>query len=403
MPKIRLNHRTIPTLTAGDWLTDYWDDSLPGFGVRVSQSGRKTFVVRFNGAGSKRRVTLGTFPGLTLADARERARQLLASASRSEESPAPVVEPVVVEEPVPTFGELAEVYLERHAKLKKRTWRDDERNLKVDLLPAWKDRPAKDLGRRDVAELLDRIVERGAPILANRVKALISKIFNFGIGRGLVENNPSLGVAMPAKERQRDRVLSEEEVRSLWRVLDLEGLVMAATFKMRLLTAQRGDEVLRMRWDQIQDGWWTIPAEVAKNGLSHRVPLSPQAIDVLEQLRPATGRLPWVFASPKKAAAPITAIQKAAERIAKRAEVEFVPHDLRRTAASFMTSMGISRLVVSKILNHVESGITAVYDRHSYDTEKRQALESWGHRVEEILQNSPGSPRLVSRRDFETR
>ncbi len=394
MPKIRLNHRTIPTLTAGDWLTDYWDDILPGFGVRVSQSGRKTYVVRFNGGGSRKRVTLGTFPELSLADAREKARQLLASPRAEVAPPAPVQE-VVVEETGPTFGELADVYIERHAKVKKRTWRDDERNLKVDLLPAWEVRPASDIGRRDVAELLDRIVERGAPILANRVKALVSKIYNFGIGRGLVENNPAMGVAMPAKERQRDRVLSEDEIRALWRVLDGQGVVMAATFKMRLLTAQRGDEVLRMRWDQIQDGWWTIPAEVAKNGLSHRVPLSPQASALLELLRPITGHSPWVFASPKKSTAPITAIQKAAERISKRSEVDFVPHDLRRTAASFMTSMGISRLVVSKILNHVESGITAVYDRHSYDTEKRQALEVWGKRVDAILLTQAVPVRLV--------
>ena len=422
MPTIRLTHRTIAGLTAGDWLTDYWDELLPGFGVRVSKdNSRRSFVVRYSEPdGTKRRVTLGSFPELGLADARDKAREILATVQKAKpaeavqrsqsQAPRPECEPQVVTarapEPGPstpaprkrapkeelradgvlTFGELATIYIERHAKVKKRTWRDDERNLKVDLLPAWKDRPAESIRRRDVAELLDRIVERGAPILANRVKALTSKIFNVGIGRGLVENNPATGVAMPAKERQRDRVLSEDEIRAIWRTLDAEDLVMAASFKLRLLTAQRGDEVLRMKWADIADGWWTIPAEVAKNGLTHRVPLSPQAIALLDQLQPLTGRSPWVFASPRKESAPITAIQKAAERIARGAGADFVPHDLRRTAASFMTSMGISRLVVSKILNHVESGITAVYDRHSYDAEKRQALETWGRRVEEILQ-----------------
>lgn len=422
MPTIRLTHRNIAGLTAGDWLTDYWDELLPGFGVRVSKdNSRHSFVVRYSEPdGTKRRVTLGVFPELGLADARDKAREILATSQKAKpaepsgqvqpptpklksdqhraaprpastpptkptsrkrgqsQAPAPV-------EAVLTFGNLAEIYLERHAKVNKRTWRDDERNLKVDLLPAWKDRPAESIRRRDVAELLDRIVERGAPILANRVKALTSKIFNVGIGRGLVENNPATGVAMPAKERQRDRVLSEDEIRALWRVLDAEDLVMAASFKLRLLTAQRGDEVLKLRWADCADGWWTIPAEVAKNGLTHRVPLSPQATTLLNQLKPVTGTSTWVFASPRKSAAPITSIQKAAERIAKRAGVDFVPHDLRRTAASFMTSMGISRLVVSKILNHVESGITAVYDRHSYDAEKRLALENWGQRVQEIL------------------
>lgn len=423
MPTIRLTHRNIAGLTAGDWLTDYWDELLPGFGVRVSKdNSRHSFVVRYSEPdGTKRRVTLGVFPELGLADARDKAREILATSqkakpaepSRQVRRPTPKPEsdqhraaPLPASTPptkppnrkrgqsqapapgeaILTFGNLAEIYLERHAKVKKRTWRDDERNLKVDLLPAWKDRPAESIRRRDVAELLDRIVERGAPILANRVKALTSKIFNVGIGRGLVENNPATGVAMPAKERQRDRVLSEDEIRALWRVLDAEDLVMAASFKLRLLTAQRGDEVLKLRWADCADGWWTIPAEVAKNGLAHRVPLSPQVVNLLDRLKPITGTSPWVFASPRKPDSPISAIQKAAERIAKAAGVEFVPHDLRRTAASFMTSMGISRLVVSKILNHVESGITAVYDRHSYDAEKRQALEAWGRRVEGILQ-----------------
>ena len=124
---------------------------------------------------------------------------------------------------------------------------------------------------------------------------------------------------------------------------------------------------------------------MAKNSLSHRVPLAPQVQSLLDALRPVTGDSEWAFASPRRKGAHITAIQKAAERIAKRAEVDFVPHDLRRTAASFMTSMGTSRLVVSKILNHVESGITAVYDRHSYDAEKREALARWAGKLDAIL------------------
>lgn len=382
MARIRLTHRSIDTLTAGKWLTDYWDDRLPGFGVRVAQSGRKSFIVRYSAAdGRKRRLTLGAYPMLSLADARDKAREALAAVARGEDPQGKKK----AERQAPTFGELAKVYLERHAKVKKRRWREDERVLRVDLLPHWKRRKAKSIGRQDVSELLDGIVARGAPIMANRVKALISKIYNFGIGRGMVEHNPCLGVPMPAKARQRDRVLSEDEIRSLWGVLDHEDLVMAATFKMRLLTAQRGVEVLAMRWEHIDGDWWTIPAEVAKNGLTHRVPLAPQVQSLLDELRPVTGGSVWVFASPRRKGAHITAVQKAAERIAKRAEVDFVPHDLRRTAASFMTSMGISRLVVSKILNHVESGITAVYDRHSYDAEKRQALVRWAGKMDEIL------------------
>ncbi len=358
MPKAHLTHRAIDTFVAGRWMTDYWDEQLPGFGVRVSKSGRKTFIVRYKGAsGSKRRLNLGVYPVMSLAEARDQAREKLAAIAKGED---PQVEKVAEREAV-TFGELADIYIERHAKIKKRRWREDERILRVDLLPQWRSRKAKGIGRREVGEVLDAIVARGAPIMANRVKALISKIYNFGIGRGLVEHNPCLLVPMPARERPRERVLSEEEIRHLWQALNDEHPVMAATFRMRLLTAQRGVEVLKMRWQHLDGAWWTIPADIAKNGLTHRVPLAPQALTLLDELRPLTGTSPWVFASPRKPGRHIVAVQKAAERIAKRSEMDFVPHDLRRTVASCMTSMGISRLVVSKLLNHVESGVTKIY------------------------------------------
>ena len=146
-----------------------------------------------------------------------------------------------------------------------------------------------------------------------------------------------------------------------------------------------------MRWEDIDGEWWTIPGEVAKNGRSHRVPLSPPVLSLLEELRGIAGRSKWVFPSPRKKGKPITAVQKATERIAKRSGVAFTAHDLRRTAASHMTGMGISRLVVSRILNHVENGVTAIYDRHSYDGEKRDALERWWVRMAEILEACDGN------------
>lgn len=272
MPRIKLTHRDIATLEAGKWLTDFWGASLPGFGLRVHHSGRKTFFVRYSTEeGAKRRLTLGHYPTLSLVDARTQVIGYLALGEDPQAEKA-------AERSAETFGELATEYLERHGKVKKRRWREDERILKVDLLPAWRRKKAKNLARRDVSDLLDGIVERGAPIMANRVRALISKIYNFGVGRGIVEHNPCLGVPVPAKARQRDHVLTSEEIRSLWDALDQEHPVMAATIRMRLLTAQRGNEVLAMRWQHIDVEWWTIPAESAKNGLAHRVPLAPHSV-----------------------------------------------------------------------------------------------------------------------------
>jgi integrase len=201
------------------------------------------------------------------------------------------------------------------------------------------------------------------------------------------------------RERPRDRVLTEDEIRAVWSALDDEHQVMAALVRLRLLTAQRGGELQGARWEEVDliSGWWTIPADRSKNGLSHRVPLSPQALRIFKELhayRESTRRpnedgdlelSPWVFPSTRKTGPHVHHAQKAFERLVARSGVKFRGHDLRRTAASLMVGGGVPRLVVSKILNHVETGVTAVYDRHSYDPEKRAALDYWGNRLEEIL------------------
>jgi integrase len=184
--------------------------------------------------------------------------------------------------------------------------------------------------------------------------------------------------------------LSEDDLRKFWDALSVERPVVAAALKLRLVTAQRGGEVLAMRWRDVElaSGWWTIPAERSKNALPHRVPLADAAVDILRTLKASDSV--WVFPSPTRDG-PLRSTQKAIERIRRRAGIELRGHDLRRTAASCMTSMGVPRLVVGKILNHVETGVTAVYDRHSYDREKRDALDAWSKRLQVILQRSPRS------------
>jgi integrase len=175
-------------------------------------------------------------------------------------------------------------------------------------------------------------------------------------------------------------------MRVLWREFDAERPLVAASFRLRLLTAQRGAEILAMRFDQIDlgSGWWTIPGEVAKNGMAHRVPLSRAVRDILADVRRLEESDTWVFPNPTHSG-PMMTTQKAAERIRTRTGIEFRQHDLRRTAASQMTGMGIPRLVADKLLNHVESGVTATYDRHSYDREKREALDAWAERLLAIV------------------
>jgi integrase len=392
VPRMKLTDRGVVALRPSPGKqVDYFDDRMPGFGLRVSSTGHRSWIVLYRTGRRLRRLTLGTYPVLSLADARAKAKLVLSDVVQGKD---PAHEKQVARR-AETFGELAAEYLEKHAKARKRSWREDQRMIERELLPVWRHVRAKDVSRRDVRQLLEKIVERNAPIQANRVFALVRKMFNFGLERDIVSSSPCLGLGQPMPNRQRDRVLSENELRAIWQAIGTERPLIAATFKLRLLTAQRGAEVLSMRWEHLDlvEGWWTIPGELTKNGRSHRVPLSGAALAVLDDMPRSDDGGRELFPSPTKDGS-VRYAQKAVERVRKVAGLDFTGHDLRRTAASYMTSLGISRLTVGKLLNHVETGVTAVYDRHSYDSEKREALEIWGRRLTDIVSRGDGRATL---------
>lgn len=360
-------------------------------GIRVSPNGHKTWLYTYNYGGKVRRLTLGQYPQMSLAAARQACAEAMCVKDQGRDPGAIVVEKRAADRRAPTFAALADLYLDEYARNKRDGGKSDSAALQRDVLPVWGRHKAEAIERRDVRALLKGIVDRGAPIQANRTLALVRKLFNWALEQDIVKANPCLGVKPPGKEQQRDRVLSDDELEVFLAKLPAAQMTEVArlALTLQLLTAQRCGEVAALRWDEIDRGGnvWTIPKEKAKNGLAHRVPLSEQALTVLAQAKALNPETTYVFPSPVRDGPMVeTALSRALHRNVEHFGLPaFSPHDLRRTAASGMTGMGISRLVVSKILNHVERGVTAVYDRHSYDGEKRGALVAWGRRVGELL------------------
>jgi integrase len=365
------------------------DTEIPGFGIRVMQSGTKTFIMTYRDAQHRQhRINIGRYGAIHIEDARDAAHRMW---EKNQPGHDPLADRKREAEQV-TFAELAEEYIARRCS-EKDSGHEDARIIKRDLLKPWGSTLARDVTRRDVMDLTDGIKKRGG-VMANRTLAVVRRLYNWGIDHELVEMNPAARMKPRVKEQSRDRVLTSKEIKAFWNNLDklpAQPAVRAA-LRLILVTAQRPGEIVNLEWSEInqdEDGatWWTIPSRKSKNNLSHRVPLSGLAIEVLETMpRKDAG---FVFASSHNGAKGVTrhALSKALNVNQELMSIEdFHPHDLRRSAASYMTGMGISRLVVSKILNHVETGITAVYDRHAYDAEKRTALESWAVKLGDILE-----------------
>ena len=382
-----------------------WEDGRTGFGIRVSPSSRKTFVYMYWLNGKPRRMTLGTYGDgldqLSLAEARVKHAEAKKARGEGRDPGAETVETRRAEREAETVADLVEQYLEKWARPRKRSAAEDERILHKDVVPYWGSRKAKEIRRRDIIALLDRIVERGAPIAANRTLACISRMFNWATERDLLDASPCVRIKAPAPENRRDRTLSDNEISTFWNGLENarmhESIKLA--LKFQLVTVQRKGEVAQAEWAEIDidNALWTIPASRAKNNAQHVVPLSLLALDLLDTIKANASDSDYLFPSPL-GDHPITGPSVDHGLLQNRARIGIenaAPHDLRRTGATMMAALGVERLTLSKVLNHVDRSVTGRYDTHHYIDEKRAALERWGRKLKEIVSGTSVPSKVV--------
>jgi integrase len=377
---------------------EYWDRALPGFGLRITDRGAKSWTVLYRVHGRLRRATLGAYPALSLAVARGRARQVMAEVAKGNDPATAKAEERRREADL--FQAVAAEFVERHCKPHNRGWQRQDRDLKREFLPVWRDRPIASITRRDIFELLDKIADRTSLRRANRYLALVKKLFNWCLERGYIEASPVANIKPPGKEVSRDRVLSDAELRLVSRCCEAIGWPFGDLFRLLILTAQRLGEVSSMRWRDIDldKGMWTLPRHIAKNAVGNEVPLSPAAIAILRRV-PRIGRDEFVFPALNGSANPVSGFSKTKKRLdaaiaheLAKADGATMPewrlHDLRRTAASGMAQLGIAPHVIEKVLNHISgslSGVAGIYNRYGYVAEKRQALEAWAAHVARVI------------------
>jgi integrase len=422
---------------------EYFDATLPGFGLRVAgptprtPQGRRTWVLFYRYRGEQRRLSLEPpYPALSLAEARKRAGDALALVSQGID---PAVAKAKSKEPVAkpdSFATVVETYLTRGLEKKDRAPRyvvETRRNFTNHVLPRWGSKPLAEIVRKDVIAMLEDIAENGTdrktdgktvhaaggPIAANRVLAAVRALFNWSIRRGLVEVNPCALVDLPGNETPRERTLTAGEMKELWPHFASLGYPFGAFFRMCLVTGQRRTEVADMRWADLdlEAKTWTIASDQNKSGRIHVVPLAVLAIDLLQEMPRKTltekngsvAASPFVFTSDGDV--PISGFSRAKERVGEKLlaarqkrdpKAKDMPswgiHDLRRTAATEMGRLGIPEFLISKVLNHAARGVTGrVYNQYEYLTEKRHALDAWGSYLDLLISKVAASGASESR------
>jgi integrase len=391
--------------------TEIADARCAGLSFRITCNGARSWSFRYTDPTTRRdtRLTLGKYPDLTLGKARELADGHRKAVAEGKD-PAAEKRKARQGADAATFGHLAQRYLDEYARRRKRSHANDDRNLRLHVLPKWRMKAYARITRADVIELLEGIVSQGKLVLVNRVQALISKIFAFAIDADLLTASPCYRLQRRGFERAGRRVLSDAELRLFWsRVVDAPvSYQTGLALRLALLTGARVSEVAGLCRDElhdIQDGeraTWIIPGERTKNGLAHAVPLGPKTrAIVLEMLGQLEMGDRFLFRSrtrrdaPTKGATLSNAMLRFGNSLTGDGEAirtwkadQPSAHDLRRTFATRMAALGVVKELRDRLLNHSPAGGDTErkhYNVYDYLPEKRRALLQWDATLGTIL------------------
>jgi integrase len=362
-----------------------WDAKQSHLALQVQPTDSKAWKVIYSRHGRPRWLHLGDASAIGLADARAMAAEAMLAVAKGGD---PAAERKA-ERGAGTFAELAEKYLEQHAKRHNKSWKQADALVRRHVLARWGKLQASTITRSDVKAMMARIE---APIVANQTLAAVSAIFAWAAKEELVTVNPCRGVDRNAV-RSRERVLADSEVPMFWQAFGEIGGSVGAALKTILLTGQRPGEVAHMRREHLRDGWWEMPGEPiaaqgwpgTKNAQAHRVWLPAPAQAILAEMGDsATG---FVFAGPRgRATAKLDIAMRAI--CTKLGANRATPHDLRRTFSTTVTGLGFGRDALNRVTNHKEGGIASVYDRHGYADENKRVMETVAARLMALAQGS---------------
>lgn len=385
----------------------YWDTAIPGFGVVVFPTGRRTFVVQYRTVdGRSRRDSIGDVRIISLEEARAKARTVLSQVRLGQD---PQAAKRAARQGV-RFRDLVEEYLEHaQTKLRHRTYLEVVRHLRKQAAQLH-GLLVGNISRAEVSRLLEAVRDNSGPTASNRLRASLSALWSWGLRTGRIEgDNPVAYVPKLGKEVQRDRVLTDPELELIWRCT-AGGTDHDRIVRLLMLTGARREEVGSMAWSEIEGNVWTLPRERTKNGLPHEVPLTELAKAQLPTPRPGRslvfGSGAGGFSGWSKCKARLDERMRKALRedfVEKHGrepsddEAVLVPwtlHDLRRTVSTWCNENGVEPHIVEALLNHVSGtakrGVAGVYNKAAYRAQKAEALARWETHIQVLVRDSEG-------------
>lgn len=365
-----------------------WDTVVTGFGIRVSPGGSKTFNQLYRSNGKLRRMSLASFPDHGVADARKLARAIKKEAMLGND-PQRKKRDERLQYGVRLFPALVGQYI-RHSMTETRSWHEAKRVLtRREINEPWRHLAIGSITRTDVSEVLDAVRLRG-PSAETHAHADLRRFFNWCKRRGFIELNPCDGIEIRSKAKPRTRVLSLDELRRVWGAAKSLGTPFGCFVMILILTLQRRGDVANVRDVDLDlsEGTWTQPTN--KSDREHKVFLCDLAVDLLAELtRGSTG---YVFQA-RGSLRPVSGFSKWKRQLDNQSLVEnWCLHDLRRTATTHMSMLGVPIHVCELILNHrtrALDGIAGVYNRNTFEREQRSAMQRWGEFIKtEVDANS---------------
>lgn len=400
---------------------DHFDALMSGLALRITSSGARSWSLhyRVRGSGKLRRWTFGRYGAtsappevFTLADARKVAREAKEIAQAGQD-PRPILrarwgiavaqvgDAGAVETVAGTFLQVTEGFITKYVERKQRprTQLETRRPLDKYIIPAWGDRPIDSITRRDVITMIEAIEDAAGAHTAVRALAVLGRLFRWALDRDYIDASPCVRIERPINEVRRETVVADSDLAALWHTFDGLGYPFGPMFKILLVTGQRRSEIAGMRWSELdlEGKSLNLPGERTKNGRPHVVPLSPLALAILRELPRLTDRdgreSDLVFTT--NGARPVSGFSRIKAKVEKRSGVTgWRLHDFRRTCATGMRRLKVTKDVVGAILNHAPQGITStVYDQYDLLDEKGAALRKWARHLTSLT--APASDKVV--------